>query len=629
MTSLTQTTNNSLQGNNTRSAFTSLADDKFLNKIQGENGDYMLSTSGQPLLDLFFQSVRTLSISGLRSLLNKCYEDYKGDEKAMRFLIKQIFHMRAIRGMGKGEKTLFHVAFLWLFQKYPATCCHLLSVIPHYGSWQDLNIIAFMAFSYGNSAKAGLSFENGDKFSFENGNYSMLENACAEEFAKQLYQDFENMEEPGNRGGPISMAGKWAPREGKKFKRLANLISRRLYDMRMSGTGPLASKSALRGTCQKYYRQVCSSLNKELNTPEVMMSAKQWSELQIKHFASVAFQKNLKAISDEDKDGKRKHPNDPERTALRERLMEDIMSKNKLNVKELEPHTLVSKAQAYQSPLTEIGKLVLNKSWDCYQEHVKNLLKESDTAAKTIGKLVPLCDVSGSMAGIPMQVAIALSLLITKFTDPDFRNRILTFESQPQWHKVDEKDTFFQQVQKLAQAPWGGSTNIEAALSMIFTVLEEMKDRNGSLNQEEVPNLIVFTDMQFDQAGGNRVSAWDTCYQRLEKKYKLLGVEPPRVIFWNLRASYVGNHAPVQSDQKNVQMLSGYNPSLFKAVLFGEEEEIIEEEDDEGNVVVKTQKVKLTPWETLVKVIENFPSQKIDDILTSTEEGVFSKQTSD
>ena len=76
-------------------------------------------------------------------------------------------------------------------------------------------------------------------------------------------------------------------------------------------------------------------------------------------------------------------------------------------------------------------------------------------------------------------------------------------------------------------------------------------------------------------------------------------------------------------------MLSGYNPSLFKAVLFGEEEEIIEEEDDEGNVVVKTQKVKLTPWETLVKVIENFPSQKIDDILTSTEEGVFSKQTSD
>ena len=90
----------------------------------------------------------------------------------------------------------------------------------------------------------------------------------------------------------------------------------------------------------------------------------------------------------------------------------------------------------------------------------------------------------------------------------------------------------------------------------------EMKDRNGSLNQEEVPNLIVFTDMQFDQAGGNRVSAWDTCYQRLEKKYKLLGVEPPRVIFWNLRASYVGNHAPVQSDQKNVQMLSGYNRVL-------------------------------------------------------------------
>lgn len=624
MTSLAQTTNNSPQGNNARSEFTKLADKNYLNKIQTENGDIVLPTSGQTRLDFFFQTVRNLDIAKLRGLLNKCFEDCKGNEKDMRFLIKQIFHLRAIRGMGKGEKTLFHNAFLWLFQKYPVTCCNLLSVIPHYGSWQDFNILSTMAHRYGNSAEAELDFENGDKFSFENGSYSMLENACVEEFAKQLYQDIENIEKPSNQ--PISMAGKWAPREGKKFKRFANLISRRLYDMR-SGTG--ASKRARRGQCQKYYRQVCSALNEKLDTPEVKMSANQWSELQIKHFASVAFQKNLKAISDEDKDGKRKHPNDPARTALRERLLEDIMSKNKLNVKELEPHTLVSKALGYQLPLTVIDKLVLNKSWDCYQEYVKNLLKESVTAAKTMGKLVSLCDVSGSMSGIPMQVAIALSLLITKFTDPDFRNRILTFESQPQWHKVDEKDTFFQQVQKLAQAPWGGSTNIEAALSMIFTVLKEMKDKNGSLNQDEVPNLIVFTDMQFDQAGGRNDSTWDTCYQRLEKKYKLLGVEPPRVIFWNLRASYVGNHAPVQSDQKNVQMLSGYNPSLFKAVLFGEEEEIIEEEDDEGNVVVKTQKVKLTPWETLVKVIENFPSQKIDEILTSTEEGVFSKQTSD
>lgn len=600
MASIAQTTHKTPQGNNTRSKFTSVADKNFSNKTRTENGDYTLSKSGQTRLDFFFQTVRNLDEAKLLDLLNKCFEDCKGNEKDMRFLIKQIFHLRAIRGMGKGEKTLFHNAFLWLFQKYPATCCHLLSVIPHYGSWQDLNIIASKAID---------------------GNYSTLKTECAMVFARQLYDDIVNIEKPSNQ--PISMAGKWAPREGKKFKRFANLISRILYDMR-SGTG--ASKSAPRGTCQKYYRQVCSALNKELNTPEVMMSAKQWSELQIKHFASVAFQKNLKAISDEDKDGKRKHPNDPERTALREKLLKNLMSKNGLNVKELELYKLVSKAQ---SPLTVIDKLVLDKSWECYLEYVKNLLKESDTAAKTLGKLVPLCDVSGSMSGIPMQVAIALSLLITKFTDPDFRNRILTFESQPQWHKVDEKDTFFQQVQKLAQAPWGGSTNIEAALSMIFTVLKEMKDKNGSLNQDEVPNLIVFTDMQFDQAGGRNDSTWDTCYQRLEKKYKLLGVEPPRVIFWNLRASYVGNHAPVQSDQKNVQMLSGYNPSLFKAVLFGEEEEIIEEEDDEGNVVVKTQKVKLTPWETLVKVIENFPSQKIDEILTSTEEGVFSKQTSD
>ena len=78
MTSLAQTRDNSLQGNNTGSAFSRFADEKYLNKIRTENGGITLSKSGQPLLDLFFQSVRTQSISGLRSLLNKCYEDYKG-----------------------------------------------------------------------------------------------------------------------------------------------------------------------------------------------------------------------------------------------------------------------------------------------------------------------------------------------------------------------------------------------------------------------------------------------------------------------------------------------------------------------------------------------------------------------
>lgn len=43
-----------------------------------------------------------------------------------------------------------------------------------------------------------------------------------------------------------------------------------------------------------------------------------------------------------------------------------------------------------------------------------------------------MCDVSGSMSGIPMNVCIGLGLIISTLnTHPEFGNRIMTFESHP------------------------------------------------------------------------------------------------------------------------------------------------------------------------------------------------------
>jgi len=579
--------------------FTQIADKSFLDKKQTENYDWTLSTSGSSLLDLFYLSVRTLSIVELEDLINNCYNEYEKDINGIRHLIIQIFHMRAIRGKGKGEKKLFHHAFIMLYKKFPKTFCELVSVIPYYGSWQDLNIIATLALK---------------------NNYSDLLDTCVSCFSKQLIVDYNNQ------NNDISFAGKWAPRENKKFDDISKLMIEKVWQMyKVNG---VKSK-------HKNFRTIITHLTRKLNVPEVLMSAKLWSEIKIKHFASVSLQKNTKFLADEDKDGNRKHPNDINRSNLREKFIDHLTNKD-INVSELEPHTLVKKIMdsCNGKNLSNIDKLVLNKSYEYYLKHVQNLLQENQTAAKTLGKIIPLCDVSGSMTGIPMYVAIALSLLISNFTLEDFRNRILTFESNPTWHKVDPEDTFVNQVIKLSRAPWGGSTNIDKALNRIYIVLEEMKNRNGSVNQDQVPDLIIFSDMQFDQARGNNnyygnqvsVQDWNTCYERIEEKFKNLNVDPPKIIYWNLRSSYVGNHAPVKSDQKNVQMLSGYNPSLFKAILFGEEETVFQEEDKDGNLIIKKQKVVLSPWETLIKVIDDFESSQIDKILSESKEGIFSIQ---
>jgi hypothetical protein len=157
---------------------------------------------------------------------------------------------------------------------------------------------------------------------------------------------------------------------------------------------------------------------------------------------------------------------------------------------------------------------------------------------------VPLVDVSGSMEGQPMEAAIALGLLVSELAHPAFRHRALTFESRPQWVSLPEGGTILERVRAMQAADWGGSTDFEAACERILDAAQRAK-----LKPDEVPDLIVFSDMQFDQArssgyygGGGRAASWETHFDRLSRRFAEVGVAvcgeayaPPRIVFWNLR----------------------------------------------------------------------------------------------
>merc|ERR1712167_326147 len=124
-----------------------------------------------------------------------------------------------------------------------------------------------------------------------------------------------------------------------------------------------------------------------------------------------------------------------------------------------------------------------------------------------LGKIVPLVDVSGSMHGEPMEVAIALGILISELAHPAFKDRVLTFSSTPEWHQLDPTASIFEKVQSISRAKWGMSTNFSLAIKQIYKAVKCNK-----LKKDEVPDLIVFSDMQFDSAD----SGWsDTVYNEL------------------------------------------------------------------------------------------------------------------
>merc|ERR1712159_210209 len=109
--------------------------------------------------------------------------------------------------------------------------------------------------------------------------------------------------------------------------------------------------------------------------------------------------------------------------------------------------------------------------------------------------MIPLVDVSGSMSGTPMEVAIALGILISELGHPACRDRFLTFESEPRWHSLEGKKSLFDKVTSTAQAPWGGSTDFSKAIRLVLEACVA-----GDVPPEEVAELqlVVLSDMQFN-----------------------------------------------------------------------------------------------------------------------------------
>merc|ERR1712224_350964 len=230
---------------------------------------------------------------------------------------------------------------------------------------------------------------------------------------------------------------------------------------------------------------------------------------------------------------------------------------------------------------------------------------------------------SGSMEGIPMEVSIALGIGISEITHHAFQNMVLTFDSIPVWHRLNPTDSIVRKVRHLKNAPWGYSTDFFKAYELILEVC-----RRNKLKREDMPCLIVFSGMQFDEATNSYdrgYSSSTTMFTKIRDLVKEtardLGwddSEPTPLIFWNLRNT--GGH-PVDKDTEGTVMLSGFSPSLLKLVMNGEalKEEEIEVVQKDGKVT--TKKIRVTPEQLLQKMLDDSLYDPVREILSKSTEG--------
>lgn len=321
---------------------------------------------------------------------------------------------------------------------------------------------------------------------------------------------------------------KWLPREkSKKYPKLRKRLTEQ-------AGGP------------KAYRRKLAANTKVVET---QMSANKWNEIKYESVPSKAMSNYSKAF--------KKH-SDERFNAYLEAV---IKGEKKINSSVLFPSDLV-KASA-KDPETA------NAQWKALPDYLNG--KASSTLV--------VCDVSGSMEGQPMDVSIGLGIYLAERLVGDFKDLVCTFSEKPAFFTIPQ-GTLRQKVDALMRANWSYNTN----LTKVFELLLGRAKQYNSPESEMPKTILIISDMEFDTASNTK-----TNFEHIEDLFEASGYTMPKVVFWNVKGR-AGN-MPALSKDKNVQLISGYTPSVMKYVLEAEAnpESLVESiVNDEKYAIIRT-----------------------------------------
>lgn len=465
-------------------------------------------------LSLFFKAVRNLSVPQLYQFLHTASQESILDT----FLLA--FHLRDSRG-GKGERNLGRHALVWLFLNFPAEFRKVMSLLPTYGRYDDLvqffpsvlklDNLEFVKTNYGSES---LTEDNLVVL-------RQLQTDMVKMVGDQLVEDRKNMLE----GKSCTLCAKWSPTEGDSLDRKANTYRTLADSMNIS--------------LAKLRKDYNTPLRSYLKVVESYICSGHWDKVDFNKVPSCAMKKLKKAFE--------KHQ--PERfTEWKAKLKLNDPKVAKVNAKQLFPHELVREVRQkhHEDELIEA-------QWRVLVDEVKKLGSLKDT--------VVVVDTSGSMSmpdNIPLDVAVALGLIISEVVQGPFHGQVINFNTSPIFCTVPD-GSMYSRWNVVNHLPWGGSTNLEATFRMILE-----RGREAKLTQEDMPKrLVIISDMQFNQVDHK----FSTNMDKINEMYLQAGYTRPNIVFWNVNSS--SNEFPVTTDEKGTVMISGFSPSILEALIKG------------------------------------------------------------
>ena len=335
------------------------------------------------------------------------------------------------------------------------------------------------------------------------------------DFLKQMaFEMIKNALEANN-----GLCAKWMPRQGETAAEMRKYF----------------------GWSPKFYRKRLVELTKVVET---QMCAKQWDEINFSHVPSLAASRYKKAFN----------RNTPMYATYVESLVKGDDPKVKVNAGAVYPYDVLKGRIGGYMKFDKTELDLVQKQWEALPNFVGD------------ANILPLVDVSGSMScpagghgsksGLTcMEVAVSLGLYLADKNTGKFKDTFLTFSNKPEL--LNLKGNINQKIDQMVKSNWAMNTDMIAAFKKILDVAVK-----GNVPQEEMPAmLLILSDMQFDQC----VEYDDNALQAIERNYRNAGYEMPKVVFWNLNASY-GN-APVKFNETGTALVSGFSPAIVKPLL--------------------------------------------------------------
>ena len=286
----------------------------------------------------------------------------------------------------------------------------------------------------------------------------------------------------------------------------------------------------------KQYRTLLSALRRYLKVTEAQISREEFAEIDYASVPSYANIRYSNLFLERDYERRVKY------------LSSLSKGEVKINASVLYPQDVIAKM--------ETDTKVAEGLWKNLRDfgEVKNTLVVVDVSGSMEVRI------SGNVTA--MDASIGLGMYFAERNTGEFKDKVVTFSKDPVYVDLSKLKSPYRRYEKIKNSQWSMNTNLEKVFELVLDTAI-----NSNCKQEEIPQILIVSDMEFDSACGRTYyeGVPKTLFSTMSKRFAEVGYELPRLVFWNVASR--SNAIPLTENDRGVALVSGYSPASIRAVM--------------------------------------------------------------